>query len=643
MFALGSFLILVSIQYAVSDDSTCAPVKPGQPFVLHAQPADKQNIGDQCIKVPECDQKYPYRFLDGRCNNLKHLTWGMTNHTIVRLLPAVYSTNEKDPPGTPRVSAVDGAPLQSTRVISNDFFTDHHFPSKQYTLAFMVMSQLFTHDVLSLKLRNPPLTGCCQNGGTVRVPQANWDPGCLGIDIPKDDRYYSQFNIQCSQVFRAAFSSDDGCKLPEVEQAISVTSYFDGSVVYGASDDIAKLLRSPDDGKLKTEKSKDGREFLPHTDQANTLCFVETNKAGCFQGSDFRANQHAQLSAIQIVLLRVHNKLCDELKKINEKNPEWQKSEKLYQEAKKILTAMLQRTIFGRFSEILFGPECAKSYGFTECEGKEYASGYDAEINAGTTAEFEHVAFRAFHSLVEGNLKLYDDDRKEVGTFRFSDWFNNPTFVKEPGNLDKILIGMVTQPMEGFDRFYTTAITQEFFKQINQNKFGSDLAAIDMERGRDCGVSPYITYATLAGWPVAKSFDDLADRMEPNMIDRLKKAYKTVADVDAIAGAILEKPFGKSMIGKTLHYVIAEQFRRYKFGDAFFYSFEGRGQFTKDQLEAIRRTSLSLIICWGSDGIKHMQKDAYTIPGQEPLLECSKIVDYFVKDLWAHWAETPAH
>lgn len=59
------------------------------------------------------------------------------------------------PPGTPRVSVVDSAPLQSTRVISNDFFTDHHFPSQQYTLAFMVMSQLFTHDVLSLKLRNP--------------------------------------------------------------------------------------------------------------------------------------------------------------------------------------------------------------------------------------------------------------------------------------------------------------------------------------------------------------------------------------------------------------------------------------------------------------------------------------------------------
>ena len=60
-------------------------------------------------------------------------------------------------------------------------------------------------------------------------------------------------------------------------------------------------------------------------------------------------------------------------------------------------------------------------------------------------------------------------------------------------------------------------ITQEFFKQLNQGKFGSDLAAVDIERGRDCGVSSYIYYATLAGWPIPKTFDDLADRMDPKV------------------------------------------------------------------------------------------------------------------------------
>ena len=53
------------------------------------------------------------------------------------------------------------------------------------------------------------------------------------------------------------------------------------------------------------------------------------------------------------------------------------------------------------------GPECARAYGFTEPDGQGYSGGYDPELNAGTTAEFEHVAFRSFHSLVEGNLMYY--------------------------------------------------------------------------------------------------------------------------------------------------------------------------------------------------------------------------------------------
>lgn len=64
----------------------------GQPFVLNTQSVDKQNIGDQCFSQQiQCDAKYEFRYLDGKCNNLKHLPWGMTNHTIVRLLPAAYA------------------------------------------------------------------------------------------------------------------------------------------------------------------------------------------------------------------------------------------------------------------------------------------------------------------------------------------------------------------------------------------------------------------------------------------------------------------------------------------------------------------------------------------------------------------------
>lgn len=57
-------------------------------------------------------------------------------------------------------------------------------------------------------------------------------------------------------------------------------------------------------------------------------------------------------------------------------------------------------------------------------------------------------------------------------------------------------------------------VTEEFFKQVTKNAYGFDLVALDCERGRDCGVQPYIYYSTLAGYSVAKSFDDLKDRID---------------------------------------------------------------------------------------------------------------------------------
>ena len=87
---VGNKLLSIIIQREMGSFAFVA----GKPFVLNTQPDDKQNIGDQCFTQPiKCDHNRKYRYLDGRCNNLKHLSWGMTNHTIVRLLPPVYSTN----------------------------------------------------------------------------------------------------------------------------------------------------------------------------------------------------------------------------------------------------------------------------------------------------------------------------------------------------------------------------------------------------------------------------------------------------------------------------------------------------------------------------------------------------------------------
>lgn len=69
-----------------------------------------------------------------------------------------------------------------------------------------------------------------------------------------------------------------------------MNSYVDASALYGNWDDVSKKLRSEQKGgKLKFEIIPDGRMFLPCTEHANPLCFMESNRAGCFKSSEYKS------------------------------------------------------------------------------------------------------------------------------------------------------------------------------------------------------------------------------------------------------------------------------------------------------------------------------------------------------------------
>lgn len=50
----------------------------------------QQDIADQCVKVPKCDEKAKYRSINGSCNNLIFPMWGMAGTALVRLVRAAY-------------------------------------------------------------------------------------------------------------------------------------------------------------------------------------------------------------------------------------------------------------------------------------------------------------------------------------------------------------------------------------------------------------------------------------------------------------------------------------------------------------------------------------------------------------------------
>ena len=56
--------------------------------------------------------------------------------------------------------------------------------------------------------------------------------------------------------------------------------------------------------------------------------------------------------------------------------------------------------------------------------------------------------------------------------------------------------------------------------------FGSDLLSLNIQRGRDHGLPSYSEYRKLCGLSVPETFQDLADSMSENSIQRLQTDYK---------------------------------------------------------------------------------------------------------------------
>lgn len=95
------------------------------------------------VKPVQCDPNGRFRSFTGHCNNLEQPTWGAAQTPFVRYLPP------KHPDGiqADRVSALDGSPLPSPRLITSMVHRDHDQPSGDLSLLIMVWGQIVDHDI----------------------------------------------------------------------------------------------------------------------------------------------------------------------------------------------------------------------------------------------------------------------------------------------------------------------------------------------------------------------------------------------------------------------------------------------------------------------------------------------------------------
>jgi len=602
-------------------------------------------IADKCPKGGPCDAYAPYRNPDATCNNLENPLWASTNQAFQRTLLPQYDDGVWRPK---IVSATGTTELPSARLVSVSVVPDFDAPSELDTHNVMQWGQFVDHDtthtpLFRLSYGQRDGIKCCKDDGSGPISQLILHPECFPIEIPEEDPFYMQHGQRCMHFVRSMPAPQLGCSFGFGEQQNQITGFHDGSNVYGSDDEEIEKLREKKGGLLKTYKPADpeGPKTLLPQETDKHECEIEqrkqeTENRKCFLAGDSRANEQPGLTAFHTVWVREHNRLAKELSYLN---PHWD-DERLFQEARKINIAEMQHITYNEWLPIVLGPDYMSELDILPIN-YGYNNKYDAKVNPTITNVFATAAFRFGHTLVQGLLDMVEEvhyERKKTNMVPLSDLFFNPDLLYTPGNLDKFLIGLATQPRQKYDNLFSEELTNHLFQGKNKS-FGLDLVALNLQRGRDHGLPGYNAFRELCGLTRATDFDQFNDFIPVHIVERFKLIYAHVDDVDLFIAGISEQPVAGAILGPTFQCLVGDQFKRLQHGDRFYYdNAVNPGKFTEEQLGQLRKSNLARVHCDNGDKVTLMQPLAFRNPTAiNPLVPCDAITIPKI-DLYA-WKE----
>src|SRR3954468_3822051 len=180
---------------------------------------------EQRVLVAAAESAGQLRSYDGTGNNLLHPDWGAAGTTLLRLAGAAYADGMSAPAGASRPGA---------REISNTIAAHpaDDLSSGASLAAFAYLwGQFIDHDL--------DLTGSASPAETFNVA------------VPKGDPYFDPqgTGTQIIRLNRSLFDTTTGQTSPR-QQINQITSYLDGSMIYGSDAARAAALRAFVGGRL---------------------------------------------------------------------------------------------------------------------------------------------------------------------------------------------------------------------------------------------------------------------------------------------------------------------------------------------------------------------------------------------------------
>lgn len=567
-----------------------------------------------------CPEKDKYRTITGHCNNKRSIALGASNHAFARWLPAEYEDGFSRPYGwTPGVKR-NGFPVPLARAVSNAivrFPNEQLTPDQERSLIFMQWGQFLDHDLdftPEPAARSSFVTGI--NCETSCVQQ----PPCFPLKIPPNDpRIRNQRD--CIPFFRSCPACTGG-NITARNQINALTSFVDGSVVYGSEDCVALRVRNLTNElgllAVNTAFRDNGRELLPFDTLHDDPCLL-TNRSvriPCFLAGDTRSSEMPELTSMHTLFVREHNRLARRLKRLN---PRWN-GERLYQEARKIVGAMIQIITYRDYLPLVLGPRAMNKY---LPRYRNYNESVDPRI-----ANVFTNAFRYGHTLIQPFMFRLDNryqptrsnPRVPLSQVFFATWR-----VVLDGGIDPILRGLMATPakLNRQNQIVVDEIRERLFLQVM--RIGLDLPALNMQRSRDHGLPGYNAWRRFCGLPVPQTVGELGTVMKNlDMARKLMQQYGTPNNIDIWMGGVAEPLEKNGRVGPLLACLIGTQFQRLRDGDRFWW--QNNGVFSTRQKQALAKISLPRIIC-DNTGITTVSKNNIFMSNTFPrdFVNCSSL------------------
>lgn len=505
-----------------------------------------------CLTINE-SQAQSIRAIDGFENNLTHPEYGATGQQLQRFTKVAYGDG---------ISTMAGTDRPNPRSISNELFDQKTSIAAALNLSdfVWVFGQFVDHDITLVE--DNPFEAAM-------------------INVPDNDEYFksgSQIPMFRSKEMPGTGTSIDNPR----EHANAVTAFIDGSAIYGSDEFRASWLRTYENGQLKTSagnllpwNTTTGEFNDPKDPMAPFMADDTRSNSKLFVAGDIRANENPLLIAFHTLFVREHNRKAAKLKS---ENPSWS-DEQIYQQARKYVGAVLQNIVYNEWLP-------AQGVKLPEYRG------YNDQLNPSIMNEFSTAAFRLGHTLINSNIIRMNNNGTEIasGDISLKDAFFNPTAVLLSNGIEPYMKGMATQVQQEMDCKVVSDVRNFLFSTSSNT--GLDLAAININRGRERGLPDYNTIRENFGLPRVNNFNSITKKADEAL--QLENVYGSVDNIDPWVGMLAEFHMPNALFGELIMTIIEKQFQLLRDGDRYY--FENDDELSETIKESIRNSSLKDLI-----------------------------------------------